>query len=312
MNQEGSQGEAGLAAVRDERVLVTGASGFIGRHLCARLVAAGARVFAVNRGGGAKEADDPLAPAPRWRSADLSDREEVRGTMAWARPDRVVHLASLVKGSRDRELVSAMFRANVESTLHLLEAATELECRRFVQIGSLEEPERGEVASSPYAASKAAASLYAQLFARLYGLPVALARVFMVYGPGPQDRAKLVPYVVGELLAGRQPRLSSGRRPVDWIYVEDVVDGLCRMLVEPGAVGERLDLGSGELVTVREVVERLVGLVAPGIEPELGALPDRPSEVVRKADVERTAQQIGWRPRVGLDEGLRRTVEGLR
>jgi nucleoside-diphosphate-sugar epimerase len=232
--------------------------------------------------------------------------------MRWARPDRVVHLASVVKGSRDRALVHEMLSANVESTVHLLDAATELGCRRFVQLGSLEEPERGEAARSPYAAAKAAATVYAELFARLYSLPVALARVFMVYGPGPQDRAKLVPYVIDELLAGRAPKLASGARPVDWVFVDDVVEGLARMLVEPGALGERVDLGSGELVTVREVVDRLVELVAPGVVPELGARADREGEVVRQADVARTAARIGWRPRVGLDEGLRRTVEASR
>ncbi|HVS14254.1 MAG TPA: SDR family NAD(P)-dependent oxidoreductase [Thermoanaerobaculia bacterium] len=295
-----------------ERVLVTGASGFIGRHLCARLLGAGARVFAVSRSG--RPRDLPRAePDPlEWRSHDLGERGAAAATMRWARPDRVVHLASLVKGARDRALVAEMFDANVASTVRLLDAAADAGCRRFVHLGSLEEPEAGEWPVSPYAASKAAASLYAELYARLYGLPVATARVFMVYGPGPQDLAKLVPYVITELLAGRAPELSSGRRAVDWVFVEDVAEGLCRMLVDPGAVGERLDLGSGELVTVRELVARLTGLVASGVEPRLGALPDREGEVVRCADVERTAARIGWRPRVGLDEGLRRTVEELR
>jgi nucleoside-diphosphate-sugar epimerase len=309
-DRDPAAGSTQHSPLRGDRVLVTGASGFIGRHLCARLVAAGAEVFAVSRGG--RPSDAAVAPASQWRRADLTDREAVLATMLWAQPHRVVHLASMVKGARDRELVAAMLRANLESTVHLLDAAAELQCRRFVQVGSLEEPDRGESPGSPYAASKAAASLYAELYARLYALPVARARVFMVYGPGPQDRAKLIPYVIDELLAGRRPKVSSGGRPIDWVFVEDVVDGLCRMLVEPAAVGERLDLGSGRLVTIREVVDRLVGMVTPRLEPEFGALRDRPGEVIRQADVARTAALIGWRPRVDLDEGLRRTVEGLR
>lgn len=298
--------------LRGERLLVTGASGFIGRHLCARLVSAGARVLSASRRGRPEDLAVADGASVEWRRADLADREAAHETVRWARPDRIVHLASVVKGSRDRSLVAEMFRANLESTVHLLDAAAEVGVRRFLQIGSLEEPVGEEVATSPYAASKAAATLYAELFARLYRLPVALARVFMVYGPGPQDRAKLVPYVIDELLAGRRPELSSGARPVDWIYVDDVVSGLTRMLVDSRAVGERLDLGSGALVTVREVVDRLVEIVAPGIEPDFGARDDREGEIVRQADIERTAARIGWRPEVALDEGLRRTVDGAR
>jgi nucleoside-diphosphate-sugar epimerase len=211
------------------------------------------------------------------------------------------------------------FQANLASTVNLLVAVRDAGCRRLVLAGSMEEPEPDAgslpVPASPYAAAKGAASAYARMFHALYGLPVVTARLFMVYGPGQRDLGKLVPHVATSLLRGERPRLSSGRRPVDWIYVDDVVDGLAALATAPGIEGERLDLGSGELVTVREVAERLAAIVrADGAAAELGVgeLPDRPLETVRRADVERTRELTGWRPKVSLDEGLRRTYEGYR
>ena len=166
--------------------------------------------------------------------------------------------------------------------------------------------------ASPYAAAKQGASAYARMFHALYGTPVVTARVFMVYGPGQRDLAKLGPYVALSLQRGERPSLSSGERPVDWVYVDDVVEGLLALALTPGIEGRRLDLGSGELVTVRGVAERLAELAGEGAELGIGERPDRPMEPVRRADVETTRELTGWTPRVALDDGLARTGEHYR
>ena len=136
------------------------------------------------------------------------------------RPDFVFHLAGLVKGARDRALVLPALEANLTATVRLLDAAAAHGCRRFVQVGSLEEPPIDQPATapaSPYAAAKTAATAYSRMYAELYAVPVAIARVFMVYGPGPQDDQKLVPYVTRALLAGidAQPLERSARGGLD-------------------------------------------------------------------------------------------------
>lgn len=293
--------------MNDSAVLVTGASGFLGRHLVRRLLATGAEVHAVSR------AERPAEGALRWWRADLADAGAVDLLFERCRPRRVFHLASWVSGRRELEHVRPAFLANAASTVNLLVAAQASACERVVLAGSMEEPElaAGEPASSPYSAAKGAAALYGRFFHALYGSPVVTARIFMVYGENQPDRSKVVPYAIGEALAGRAPKLSSGARPVDWIHVDDVAQGLLALAAAAGIEGETLDLGSGELVSVREVVERICRATgAP--EPELGALPDRPLEQVRRADVERTAARCGFRPRISLDEGLRRTIEWSR
>lgn len=286
------------------RVLLTGGSGFIGRHLLARLDACGAEIHATTRG-----AAPALLPST-WHTLDLADAAAVDALVEKVKPEVVFHLASHVAGSRDLSLVLPTFLGNLASTVYLMSALARVGgCSRFVQAGSLEEPEEAEaVPASPYAAAKLGATAYVRMFHHLYGLPIVIARLFMVYGPGPQDEKKLVPYTIKSLLRGETPSFSSGVRPVDWVYVEDVADGLLRLATAEGLVGGRVDLGRGELFTVRQVVEELFRQLAPDKTPSFGGLGDRPSEQVRSADHAATAARLGWAPPTPLAEGLRRTI----
>lgn len=299
-------------SLRDARVLVTGAAGFIGGRLCARLAAEGARVEATVHDTPLPAAlDDAVHPHP----IDLADRGAVDSLLERLRPDVILHLASHVAGARDQALVAPTFEANLASTVHLLDAATRLGCRRFVQIGSLEEPADDgidAVPSSPYAASKWAASAYGRMFHMLYGAPVVFARLFMVYGPGQWDVRKLVPYTILALARGETPSFSSGTRSVDWVFVDDVVEGLLRLATAPRIDGARVDLGSGALTTVRGVIERLFARIAPHATPAFGGRPDRTAEQVRIADVEASERLIGWRPETSLDAGLEATIDWYR
>jgi nucleoside-diphosphate-sugar epimerase len=147
------------------------------------------------------------------------------------------------------------------------------------------------------------------MFFALYQTPVVIAKIFMVYGPGQSDPTKLIPYVTTSLLLGEAPRLSSGIRLVDWIYVDDVVDGLIRCAQTPDIDGCTLELGSGEMHSIREIVERLADLVACPADPLFGALPDRRFERIRKADIAGCYRLIGWQPSTSLASGLTRTIE---
>lgn len=233
--------------------------------------------------------------------------------MEETRPDTIFHLASHVKGAPDLEHVLPTFQSNLQSTVNLLTTAVNSNCGRVILTGSLAEPEaaNGEAfPSAPYAAAKWASSGYARMFHALYKLPVVIARVFMVYGPAQIDLTKLIPYVTLSLLQDKTPKISSGSRLVDWIYVSDVVEGFLALALASDVGGATLDLGSGALVSIRDIVRQVAELIGGNVE--FGALPDRPLEPTRIANTAETLAKADWAPRVSLEEGLKRTVDWYR
>ncbi len=289
-----------------KNVLVTGASGFIGAHLCQQLVATGATVHAISRSHIA--ADSPL----NWWQADIGDYAALENIFADIKPAYVFHLASEVTGSRERKVVLPTLHSNLVSTVNLLNLTTEYACERLILAGSLEEAQANSAPSSPYAAAKSASSAYAQMFYNLYQTPLVTARLFMVYGPAQRDVTKLIPYVTLQLLRGEVPKMSSGTRPVDWIYVADVVAGLLKCALTPGIDGQTIDLGSGQLVTIHDMVETLARIVSLDAQLAFGALPDRPFEQVRAANTADSLAQIGWQPHTSLEDGLAATIDYYR
>lgn len=291
-------------------VLVTGASGFIGAHLCRRLLEGGAQIHALSRKARLQEHG-----RLQWWQADCADFAALLPIVKSVRPHLVFHLASYVAGARSLEVVLPTFHDNLASTVHLLTAVAETGCQRVVLASSSEEPQTFDgtsIACSPYAAAKWASNLYGRMFHQLFQLPVVMPRIFMTYGPDQKDTNKLVPFVILQLLRGQSPKLSSGQRRADWIYVDDVVEGLLRASVVPGIECTSFDLGTGLLLSVRQIVESIAEIVGPAIEPAFGALPDRPFEQERAADTEFMLNRLGFKPGIAVAEGLEATVAWYR
>lgn len=290
-------------------VLVTGATGFLGSRLVERLRAERTTTVCTTR---ALDPAHDVDPELIWRECDLTEAESVRTLFQDVEPSIVFHLASHVSGARDADNVRPTLTANLLAAVNVLLAALDAGSGRVVLAGSYEEPDTAELPRSPYAAAKAAATAYARMFSALYGLSTVVLRPAMIYGPGQRDTAKLIPYVTRCFLTGEIPVVSSGQRPIDWVFVDDVVDAFLSAGAAPGLDGEVIDIGSGELATVAAVVHLLAAATGTTVEAHFGGLPDRQAEHVAAADTERALRLLGWRATTPLEEGVARTVADVR
>ena len=288
------------------RALVTGGRGFLGQHLINCLLERGAEVFGTSR-------TPPSEPSSvHWHTGVFDSGEAIDGLLADSKPDVVYHFAGAVSGSPDLSHLIPTFHSLLESSMHLLHRASD-NGPRVVLAGSFLEPRSGDpstVVGSPYAAAKQAMRIYADMCVALYGAPVVQTVPFMVYGPG-QNTEKLLPYVIRSLLNGQAPELSDGSQRADWVYVGDVADALVTCGIEPRALGQHIDLGTGEITSMRAVVERVAERIG-GPAPQFGAQASRPNEPTRRANLVPARDILGWTASTSLDEGLERTIASLR
>jgi UDP-glucose 4-epimerase len=295
---------SGVELSPDSRVLLTGASGLIGRQVAA-LLHDRVELFCVSRqpqsGNGAT-----------WIAADLGTSGTARKLVEQVRPSVIIHLAGAVRGDRTLDAVLPTLRSNLVGTVELLDAAARADIARVVASGSLlEEPAGGDpsaIPPSPYGASRWASSMYARVFHLLFGTPVVVLRPSYAYGPG--QTGKLIPHVISSALRGVSAELASGERRMDFVYAEDVGRAYVAALSAPGVEGEIIDIGCGELTRVRDVVDMVLDLVGPQRpSASYGAIDERPFEQEVQVDVDRARRLLGWIATTPLEEGLRRTVE---
>lgn len=299
-------------------VLITGGAGFIGAHLAEALVGrARARVLD-NFSNSAPARLARVAPAAEVIRGDVRDPAALAAAAAGA--EVIFHLAALVSVVQSLAQPVETFDVNLTGTLRVLEAARHAGARRVVLAStcavygdSARLPlAEGDPAAprSPYAASKLAAEQALALYARLYGLETVALRFFNVYGPR-QDPASpyaaVVPRFIADLRAGRRPTIyGDGRQTRDFVYVDDVVEGLWAAATLPGLAGRAFNLGRGEETSVLDLATALAGLLGVAGEPSFA--PPREGEVRRsRADVTAFAG-AGFRAPTGLREGLARTL----
>jgi CDP-glucose 4,6-dehydratase len=317
--------------VSADSALVTGARGFVGAWLARGLLEAGARVTSFDR--------RPPSGRPSTLTmlgvdgdvdqveGDLRDPEPVARTLEEGGIDTVFHLAAETIVGTVQDSPVQGFESNVRGTWTLLQACREHGVERVVfassdkAYGAHDElPYREDFAlrpTAPYEASKAAADLIARSYWHSYGLPVAVTRFANIYGGGDLNFSRLIPEAVSAALDGRPPVLRSDGSPErDFLYVEDAVsayltiaDGLRRDEVR----GEAFNAGGGSPHPVREVVEIVARLAETGVEPAIRGEGNPEGEIDRQwVDPSKIREMLGWEPAVGLEEGLRRTIEWYR
>jgi NAD dependent epimerase/dehydratase len=306
-------------------VLVTGAGGFIGSHVVDRLVSEGAVVRAFlhynSRGDVGALGWESDLDAVDLRFGDLRDEDALAAAADGC--DTVLHLGALIAIPYSYVAPRDVVETNVLGTLNVLSAARRTGARRVVCLSTSEvygTPESDVIterdrlsAQSPYAASKIGADQLALSFHRSFDLPVGVVRPFNTYGPRQSARA-VIPTILSQGLAGRPLALGALHPVRDFLYVEDTVSGVLAFAAWEGAPGSLLHVGTGEGVTVGELVRLAGEVLGRELDVELDEQRVRPdaSEVQRLVcDASAARERLGWEPEVPLRDGLERTVEWI-
>jgi NAD dependent epimerase/dehydratase len=314
-----------MAAWSGRRVLVTGADGFIGSHLVERLVELGASVRGLVQynalGTWGWLDDSPVRDSVDVVLGDVRDADSARAAAAGT--DVVFHLAALIAIPYSYEAPRSYVETNVVGTVNVLRAAQACGADVVVHTSTSEvygtartvpidesHPLHGQ---SPYAASKIGADKMAEAFHLSYGLPVATLRPFNTYGPRQSARA-VIPTVITQLLADETVSLGNLTPTRDFTFVTDTVEAFVRIADCPDAIGHVVNSGSGNEISIGELVERIEVVLGRRAPIELDRARVRPpaSEVERLcADATLARSLFAWEPQVLLDDGLAATAEWI-
>jgi len=305
-----------------KRILVTGASGFIGSHLAERLVRSGASVRVLLRDS-ASPGRLPILPEVECVTGDLRDADAVDRAVQGM--EIVYHLGAQISVPYSLEHPLETAAINVQGTAHILEASRRHGIERCLITSTCDvygtpryapvDEDHPLFGQSPYTASKIGAEALALSYQRSYGLPVVVARLFNTYGPRQSDRA-VIPTIIRQALTHDQDavRLGALHPQRDYTYVEDIVSGLMLTVSTPGAAGQVINLGSGAMIRIgalAELILTLVGRAVPIIanEPERTRAADT---LWMQANHARATALLGWAPTVTLEAGLRRTIDWIK
>jgi UDP-glucuronate 4-epimerase len=311
------------------RILVTGAAGFIGSHVCEALLRRGDEVVGIDN------FDSYYAPAMKRANlqealahagftlieGDISLAADLDRAFARAPFAGIIHLAARAGVRPSIKNPSLYNEVNVVGTGRLVEAALKHESGHFVHASSssvygsrsvvpFREDDPADTPASPYAATKRSNELALHAFHHVYGLPVTCLRFFTAYGP--RQRPEMAIHKFADLIAAQEvvPLYGDGSTRRDYTYIDDVVDGVLRALDHPH--GYRIyNLGTTETTPLLELAQR----IAKHLEQPLRVqhLPEQPGDVpITCADITRAVDELGYQPTVTLDEGLARFVAWFR
>lgn len=298
------------------KILVTGAGGFVGAAVAGEALRVGHEVVGTVRPG---SSDSRLASFGSRLNVvwlDLRDTAQVRAMVRDCRPDVIVHVAWSGVSNRSRS-DRLQITDNIETSCHLLEAGAEYGVSKFVGMGSQGEygPLERKITetdlphpSTLYGASKLAVHYLTRQLAAQSGLSYAWMRIFSTYGPGDNPHW-LIPSLINQMLDGRRPQTTLGKQFWDYLFIDDLATAVVSVAASSAAEGV-FNLGSGQPLEVRSIVEKIRDLTSPKMELVFGEIPYPPDQIWHmEADVEHLKSLTRWLPRIDIDAGLAATVD---
>lgn len=302
--------------LKNKRVLITGGNGFIGSHMVSRLVKSGCEVYAIIR-----ETSDT------WRLSEVLDsinivRLDIRNSdmllqsMKNIKPDLVFHMAAYGVDSRNKDYVTAA-EINIVGTLNVVKAAAKVGCEKLLnagtsmQYGNKKGAIKEEVFYSPtniYGSTKGAATIIAHQLARENELKISTIIPFGVFGE-KEGSHKFFPHVILSALCENEIQLSPCEQYRDYCYIENIIDGFILAAASSETRDEIFNIGSGKVYQLKHYVRLILEMLEIDKIVNYGAVEYRKNDLWSpQPDLENINKKLGWQPKVGLEEGIERTI----
>lgn len=294
-------------------LLIVGGNGFIGRHIAERALQKGWCVTSIGLSGLG-------LLGTRCFAADITDLEMLRAAIKKMRFEYVVNCGGYIDHrlffNDGRDVVETHFNG----VLNLVQTIDRSALRCFINIGSSDEygaveaPQSEasrEAPISPYSLGKLAATHFLQMLHKTEQYPAIILRPFLTYGPG-QNRQRFIPQIILGCLEDRTFPTSAGAQVRDFCYIEDTVNAVFAAMKEKKAIGEIINIGSGQGRTIRNIIEKVREMVGAG-NPQFGTIPYREGENMSLyANIEKAKKILNWSPQIDLDKGLEQTIVSYR
>lgn len=303
-----------------KRVLLTGASGFVGANLARRLLREGHEVHLILRPEHRSWRIEEIKHDVRIHLLDMSDEPRLSRVVAGIRPEWIFHLAAYGAYSHQTEF-HRMVEVNFVQTTNLLRACLRQGFEAFVNTGSSSEygfkssPPREEDLPEPnsdYAVTKLSATLHCQMMAAKHGARIFTMRLYSVFGPY-EEPSRLVPTLLANGLRGGLPPLVAPETARDFVHTEDVCDAFLSVASAEASRGGVFNVGTGVQTSLRDLVTLVKGQMSITAEPKWGSMPGRIWDTSTwVCDNRKLRAETGWTPRTLLAEGLQQTLDWLR
>lgn len=301
---------------RDQRVLITGIGGFVGKALKERLESQGAVVFGISR---SDRKDKNILVT------DVLDYDRMNTFIRKSEIQMCFHLASDALVEQGQLHPYRTFKVNIDGTLNILELARENNLKKVIIASTSHVYGNNKVPyyerympkpTRPYETSKACADLIAQSYAKNFNIPILIPRFVNIYGPGDMNFERIIPKTIRSIIADINPKMWGGKAMRDYLYIDDAVDAYCSMaLMDNDTIGDNrvFNFGSSNIIAVKDLMQLMIDTSGKNLKIEKTAVEEREEEIsAQYVSASRAKRILGWLPRTDIYEGIRRTYAWYR
>lgn len=299
-----------------KRILVTGGFGFIGAHLVKRLLTEGAEIFIIGRQGTKTWRLEEELKKVSICEVDITDSTKVEKCIKDICPEIVFHLAAYGVNSQQKEYIKAA-NINILGMINILNALKDACCTKFINMGSCAEyGDRKElmredmypVPVSIYGSSKASATIIAHQIAKENDIDIITLRPFGIFGEG-EERHKIFCNIILSILEDKEVRLTSGEQLRDYCYIENIIDGMV-MSAKSNLKNNIFNIANGSILPLKYYIDLIFKYMKTDRVPLYGSIEYRKNEMWSPAaDISEIQVELGWSPKIGLEDGIIKTIK---